>query len=130
MPAGVVNNLAPLAIGGKAPFTFTFTVTGTLTVGTGKARMPVHRPITIANIRANCGTAPTGAAILIDVNKNGTTLFTTQGNRTSIAVSGFADTASTPDVTTATTDDYITVDIDQIGSTIAGADLTVTIEYY
>ncbi len=120
---------APTVLG-KAPYTMVFTVPGTLVVGTGAARFPVHRPITITNVRANIGTAPTGAAVLVDVNKNGTTLFTTQGNRPSIAVSTNADNAATPDVTTATTDDYISIDVDQVGSTVAGANLTVTVEYY
>lgn len=120
---------APTVLG-KAPYSMVFTVPGTLVVGTGAARWPIHRPITIANVRANANTAPTGAAILVDVNKNGTTIFTTQGNRPSIAVSTNEDNTATPDVTTATTNDYITVDVDQVGSTVAGANLTVTIEYY
>jgi hypothetical protein len=37
--------------------------------------------------------------------------------------------SSTPDITSVAANDYLTVDIDQIGSTIAGADATLTVEY-
>jgi hypothetical protein len=84
---------------------------------------------TISNVTACVSTAPTGAAILVDVNKNGTTMFTTQGNRPNVAVSTFTDLASAPDVTGVVSGDYITVDVDQIGSTIAGSDLVIAIYY-
>jgi hypothetical protein len=106
---------------------WTFAKEGTLAVATGKGRLRL--PVgtwTILGVSAAVNTAPTGATILIDVNKNGTTIFTTQGNRPSIAISAFAAAEVTNmDVTSLTTGDYLTVDIDQIGSTIAGADLTV-----
>lgn len=68
--------------------------------------------------------------MIFDVNKNGTTIFTTQGNRPTIAISGNADNASVPDVTAFAAGDYITVDVDQVGSTIQGSDAVVEIEYY
>jgi len=78
---------------------------------------------------ASCGVAPTGAAIIVDINKNGTTIFTTQGNRPTIAISGFdSGLVGNMDVTSLTDGDYFTVDIDQIGSTVAGQDLVVYIE--
>lgn len=110
------------------PFTFTFSFTGNLSVKTGTHRQynDTGRTLTITSIRASVGVAATGAAILIDVNKNGSTLFTTQANRPTIAVSTFTDTA-VADITTWGVGDYLTVDIDQIGSTVAGADLTLTV---
>jgi hypothetical protein len=63
--------------------------------------------------------------LIVDINKNGTTLFTTQGNRPTISASGFLASTTAPDVTTFASSDYITIDVDQIGSTVAGADLTV-----
>lgn len=105
-----------------------FSRTGSVTVTTGVARIPVHGgTFSIVSISVMCNTAPTGATILCDINKNGTTIFTTQANRPSIAISANVSTQGTPDVTSVTTGDYFTVDIDQIGSTVAGADLTVSI---
>jgi hypothetical protein len=106
-----------------------YSVEGTLIVSTGVLRLPFKRAATITNVMATVGTAPTGAAILIDVHKNGTTIFTGGTNRPQIAISGNEDLTAVPAVTAISAGEYLTVDIDQIGSTIAGADLVVTIEY-
>jgi hypothetical protein len=60
------------------------------------------------------------------VNKNGSTIFTTQANRPTI-VSGALTSVSVPDVTTWANGDYLTVDIDQVGSTTPGTDLQVQV---
>jgi hypothetical protein len=128
--AGVLNLPAGGVLADGLPmFCQTFTIMGTLVVGTGAARFYFPRPITIVDIEVSVGTAPTGASVIFDVNKNGTTIFTTQGNRPTIAVSTNTDLSSTPDITTYAAGDYMTVDVDQIGSTIAGANATITIWY-
>jgi hypothetical protein len=106
-----------------------FTVPGTLSVGTGKTKFYIPGPITLGNVRASVGTAATGADITIDVNKNGTTVFTTQTNRPKIFAGQTVVSTSTPNVTTLTTGDYLTVDIDTVGSLNPGSDLTVQIEF-
>jgi len=106
----------------------TFSKTGTLATSTGVLRLPIHGgTFSVVSMSAMVNTAPTGAAVILDVNKNGTTIFTTQANRPTIAVSTNTSTQGTPDVTSVTTGDYITVDVDQIGSTVAGANLTFSI---
>jgi hypothetical protein len=106
-----------------------FTVPGTLSVGTGRAKFYIPGPITLGNVRASVGIAPTGADITIDVNKNGTTVFTTQVNRPKIFAGQTLVSTSTPNITEFTTGDYITVDIDTVGSFNPGSDLTVQIEF-
>jgi hypothetical protein len=106
-----------------------FTQPGTLTVGTGKARLKFPFSVTLQTVGIAVDTAPTGASLIVDVNKNGTTVFTTQANRPTITASGFASADMTPNTTAMATTDYLTIDIDQIGSTIAGADLTVFVKY-
>lgn len=108
---------------------FTFAQTGTLAVGTGTVRFYPPYAMTVQDVTASVGTAPTGAALIVDVNKNGTTIFGTQSNRPQIAVSTFTDLSGAPSVTALTTSDYVTVDIDQVGSTVAGSDLTVVVRY-
>jgi hypothetical protein len=107
----------------------TFGQGGTLEVTTAGARWYAPFAITIVDMQLSVGTAPTGAAILVDVHKNGTTLFTTQGNRPTVAIAGFVDTAAVPDVTAVAAGAYLEVLIDQIGSTIAGKDATLVITY-
>jgi hypothetical protein len=114
--------------------TQTFSISGTLATGAGAGRWYPGRAIVITNVIAAVGTAPTGLPVIFDVNKASTgaptTLFTTQANRPTIAVSTNLDATSAPAVTAVAANEYITVDVDQIGSTIAGADATITIEYY
>ena len=109
-----------------------FAKQGTLTTGTGTFRWYPPENATIVDAWASVGTAPTGATLLVDVNRTGTTIFTTQSGRPTIAISGFYDLSGTPDGTLTMTagTDYLTVDIDQVGSTIAGADLVVGVRYY
>lgn len=111
--------------------TLEFSELGVLATKTGTVRWYPPVNITIVDVAAMVGVAPTGATILVDVNNSGTTIFTTQSLRPTIAISGFHDESGTPngDVTLVANTDYITVDIDQVGSTIAGEDLVVQIRY-
>lgn len=106
----------------------TFCVPGALTAGTGTMRWYMDATKTISNVLVSVGTAPTGASLIVDVNKNGTTIFSTQANRPTITATNFYDLSSTPDVTSLASGDYLTIDIDQIGSTVAGSDLVVRIK--
>lgn len=109
------------------PQVVTFGRSGDLEVTAGTHRWYADRAWVIKEVRASVGTVPTGSDAIIDVNLNGTTIFSTQGNRPTIAVSTNTDGSNVPDVTTMVDGDYLTVDIDQIGSTTPGADLTVQV---
>lgn len=111
------TNIEPLA----------FSRAGVLTVGAGSHRIYVEGNYTIETVRASVGTASAGSDIIIDVNVNGTTIYSTQGNRPTITAGTNTATGSTRSTNTVTTGQYITIDIDQIGSTTAGSDLTVVI---
>ncbi len=100
---------------------------GTAT-GTGTHRLYFKNAATITNVSASLGTAPTGSTYIVDVHKNTTSIFPTQANRPTITASGFQDDA-TLETTAISAGDYLTVDIDQVGATITGADLTVTISW-
>ncbi len=104
-------------------------VGGTIIVQTS-AGLPIYFPAaaTIQKVSAYVRTAPTGANIIIDVNKNGTTIFTTQGNRPTIPDGSNDDLSAIPDVTAIAAGDVLEIDVDQIGSGTAGADLVVIIQ--
>jgi hypothetical protein len=106
---------------------YTFAVTGTAAVATGKSRIYLESDYVVETVRAAVNTAPTGAALVVDVNRNGTTIYTNQSDRPSIAAGTNSATGNNPAVTTLAAGDYLTVDVDQVGSTAAGADLTVTV---
>jgi len=116
-----------LAAGVIKPSETVFTIPGSLSTGARNARFYVEASRTISNVVVGVGTAPTGSTAIFDVNKNGTTIFTTQANRPTISISGFYDGSSTPDVTSLSAGDYLTVDVDQVGSTVPGSDAVIRI---
>ena len=106
-----------------------FTIPGDLTTGAKNVRFYFESTRTIANIVTSVGTAPTGASAIFDVNKNGTTIFSTQANRPTIAAGGFYDGSSVPDVTSIAPGDYLTIDVDQIGSSVAGSNAVIRVVF-
>ena len=106
-------------------FLIPFQISGTLAVATDQiGRFYLPFAVTFVEVFVRVITAPTGADLQLDINKNGTTLWgTTPANRPIITAAGTTDSVTTFDTTTGADGDYLTVDIDQIGSTVAGADL-------
>ncbi len=107
----------------------TWTVAGTLTAGTGVDRRRLPETAFIIDAAAAVDTAPTDASLIVDFHLNGTTIFTTQGNRPTIVTTVFDSGLAIPDVTAGAAAQYLTMDIDQVGSTIAGADLVGIVRY-
>lgn len=107
-----------------------YSIAGTLATGVQPGRLYFGEAVTIVDVLLMVDTAPTGAAILVDVNRSGTTIFTTQGNRPTVAISGFVDSAAAvPDVTAVSAAQYLQIEVDQVGSTIAGANAVLLIKY-
>jgi len=112
----------------SAPASIVLSVTGVLAT-TSKAAVRMPFAGTIRSITTAVTTAPTGAALICDVNIAGTTVFTTQANRPSIAISGFSDNSADIAAGTFAAGDVISVDVDQVGSSVAGANLSVLVTY-
>ena len=102
---------------------------GTLVAAAGKPEFVFPYSGRILSVRGAVGTAPTGAAATFDVNINGTTVFTTQANRPKAAISATTVAAAVPDVTLFAAGSVLTVDVDVVGSTVAGADAALVITY-
>lgn len=104
-------------------------VTGTLATGTSQTPIVVITASeTMSKVYANVKTAPTGQSILIDINLNGSTIWSTQSNRVAIAAAATAGTQTSFDTTALVQGDVLTFDIDQVGSGTAGADLTIEVK--
>lgn len=105
-----------------------FTRPDVLTLSAGRVRLPIDGNYSIVGVRLMVDTAPTGASIIVDINKNGTTIYTTQGNRPSISAgSNSGGPGVAPDISSIAAGDYLTVDVDQVGSIVAGSDLVVAV---
>lgn len=99
-----------------------------LATGT-KARMIMPCDGVITNVTAATITAPVGSSVILDVNKNGTTIFTTQSRRPTVAAAATSAVTGEPEVTAFSAGDVVTVDVDQVGSGTAGTGFCVAIAY-
>jgi hypothetical protein len=103
---------------------------GTISASPGTARIynDAGRALTIMAVRASAGTAPTGAPLIVDIKKTGVTIFTNSANRPTIAAgANTSGKVTNMDVTALADGDYLTVDVAQVGSVVAGSDLVVQI---
>lgn len=104
-------------------------VGGALATGVGVDPRRINEDVFIIDAAIVVDTAPTDASLIVDVHLNGVTIFTTQGNRPTIVTTAKDSGLAVPDVTVAAGGDVLTVDIDQIGSTLPGEDLAVVVRY-
>lgn len=111
----------------RAKTVLPFGLEGEVFVHNGAAQIPVPFACEIVDVRARASTAPTGSSLIVDVNKNGTTVFSTQANRPTIAAGANASSTTPPDVFSLAAGDWISVDVDQVGSTVPGSDLVVVV---
>lgn len=106
-----------------------------LTTGISKVKFRLPFAMTVTSVYASVGTAPTGATVIVDINED------TGGGPTSILSTKLSIDATEKDSSTASTaavisdaslaiNAEITIDIDQVGSTIAGAGLKVWLRGY
>jgi len=90
-------------------------------------RFTARRSGTIQDVLCRVTTAPTTSAVTVDVNLNGTTIFTTQANRPSIAAGGLFDISEAPQVTIYSSTQIFSLEIDATDSGNTAADLVCQI---
>lgn len=100
--------------------------TTSVTVGTSKVKFRMPYAFTLSGVRASVNTAPTGSTLIIDINESAVSVLSTKlsidaGELTSTTA---ASAAVISDAVLAD-DAEISIDFDQVGSTIAGAGVKV-----
>lgn len=109
-----------------------FTVEGELIVESDPFRIynPTDTSRTITKIFLSVATPPSGLAVIVDVNKNGTTIFTNQSNRPQINPGNYTGYITYIDTPIWAVGEYLTMDIDQVGEASSpGEYLTVQVVY-
>lgn len=124
--AGAIGPQGPAGAAGASGTAPIFSRAGTLATTTGGSRLYFERTGTIVKVRASVGTPPTGGPVVVDVKRNGSSIFASSADRPTIAAGTYTD-LGTPSVVSIVPDDFLTVDIVEVGSTYPGADLTVTL---
>jgi hypothetical protein len=113
------------------PFEYSLAVsdeTTALTTGTAKVTFRMPCAVTLTAVRASVTTAPTGSTLVVDINEAGASILSTKLSiDASEKTSTTAATAAVISDSALADDAEMTIDIDQIGSTIAGTGLKVTL---
>ena len=102
-----------------------------LTPDTAVASFRMPYAFTLTAVRASVNTAPTGSVLTVDINEGGSTILSTKLTiDASEKTSTSAATAAVISDTALADDAEITIDIDGVGSTVAGKGLKVTLIGY
>jgi hypothetical protein len=117
------------------PSGVSFYMQGVIYTGENIMYVRVPKAFTISKVQIAVTTAPTDASLTVDVNYHATdptsltTIFTTGPGteRPSIASTATTDDSGAPDVTSIAAGGFLSFSVDAVGSTVAGANLMVTI---
>lgn len=103
-----------------------------LTTGTAKITWRTPYAFTLVDIKASVTENPTDATLIADVNEAGTSIMTTNKLQIETAEETTEDATTQPTLTDTSlaADAEMTIDIDQIGSTLAGEGLKVCLIGY
>jgi len=138
----MVQNLNAHKVGGKEESAFAaashshsgqalLTIDGNLEVTTDAFLIynRMGRNLTITEVFLSVKTAPVGADVIVDVHQNGASIFTTQGNRPTIAASNHTGYSTAIDTATWVSGGYLEVHVDQAGTSTPGNKLVAHIAY-
>jgi len=102
--------------------------TTNLTTGTAKVTFRMPFAMTLTAVRSSVNTAPTGSTLIVDINEGGSSVLSTKLSiDASEKTSTTAASAAVISDSALADDAEMTIDIDQIGSTVAGKGLKVTL---
>ena len=124
-PTGPAGEAGPEGPPGLPERGIGFYIGGELEVGL-KASAISPMELEVQEVRLAVDVAPTGAALIVNILKNGTTMFDPTA-KPQIADGATSGTSAAPDVAEIDVGDKITVEVEQVGSTNPGEDLSVTV---
>lgn len=121
------NDRTIITIPGATASDFIHNIDGALATGTGIAASVVSKVGSISRVYLYGFTLGSSSSTIVDVHKNGTTIFTTQGNRPTLAYNDADQVAVSgiPDVVDLAVGDVLTIDIDQVA--VGSSGLTVVV---
>ena len=107
----------------------TFYIGGALIVASGVGpTIVVGNTSTITEVYAYVNTTGSAGSTIIDIHKNGTTIFTTQANRPTIAHNASNKVVAIPNITSLVDGDILTLDIDSIATGASSLTVVVVIQ--
>jgi hypothetical protein len=104
----------------------TFTMSGSLRVRQGVSRLPIKGGLFhVLSVAAALANASSGQPVIIDVNKNGTSIYS--GPRPTFPAGSVDAVVPAHDDVRVTDGDWLSLDVDQIGTILPGSDLVVVV---
>lgn len=133
-PQGPQGEQGPMGLSGVTRSSMIiFTISGTVAINQGTLRIlnVTGKTVIIRKVVLSVGllTPPTGASLIVDLNKNGSTIFTDQLNRPLVLSGEVSGQTTIIDSPNWSDGEWLTMDVDQVGSSLAGSDLTVHVVY-
>lgn len=118
-------------VGAVAPVRFSKTGAQTVATLPGSWRNHGNTPRRLLRTSAHVGTAPTGASLVVNVLVDGVSVYNATGDRLAIPA-GQKSAENKPsktdlDAISVKPGQVVTVDVTQVGSTVAGSDLEVAL---
>jgi hypothetical protein len=105
----------------------TFILQGNMTLGTSKTNsVPLTRDGIFLKARAIASVAPTDADLIFDINLDAASIWDA-GNRLTIVDAATSGVQTVFDTASFTAGQSLTIDVDQIGSTLPGTQVTVVL---
>ena len=120
---GVETMFEDIPVGFPEYQTLSWSISSDATIFTGKHRLYIEQDSVLISARVSADPVPTGASLICDINRNGSTLFPT--GKPTLATGTNTVKVSPAGGIALTAGDYLTFDIDQVGSTNPGGNLVV-----
>lgn len=98
-----------------------------LDIGTIRFYNDLDRDLTITSVNIYVDTPPSGSSIAVDINKGGSTIFTDPTYRPMILSGSYSGSTTTIGTSTWYRGEYLTMDIDTVGSTNSGRSLVTSV---
>ncbi len=125
--AAILYGVSPIDVAVKSiPLTPSVFLSGTMSVKVWEIEWVAAVDFTLIAATGRVATAPTGAALIVDIRDNGSTIFASDAERINIVAGSQQDTTATVNHAF-DAGDVLTFDVKQVGSTEPGKDLTVVL---
>lgn len=104
-----------------------FSRPGMLAVGEGETELPMEDSYEIVSVGVYAKTVPVGSSAVLDVKKNGASIYGTPANRPTISAGSHSATIGAHSVLDLAPGDTLRVDTVSVGATTAGGDVSVSV---
>lgn len=124
---GLLLEVSPVGtVAQTLPMTPSFFLSGTMSVKVWEIEWVAPVSFTLVDATGRVATAPSGASLIVDIRDAGVSIFASDADRINIPSAGQEDTTATINHVFGA-GDVLTFQVLQVGSSVAGADMTIVL---